>query len=75
MTPYYQYFGGYDLLQSDQPPAASDLVHFRNRIARKGVEKILKHSIELHGQRAREDKLSIDTRVQQNIFEDLIKAV
>ena len=65
MNPYYQYFWGYDLLQWGQPPAASDLVYFRNRIDRQGVEKILKHSIELHSEGASEDVVSIDTTVQE----------
>jgi len=65
MNPYFQYFGGMTLVQWGQPCAASDLVHFRNRIGKEGVEKILKHSIELHGKDGQDNHTSIDTTVQE----------
>ena len=65
MNPYYQYLGGYGLLRWGRPCAASDLVHFRDPIGQQSVEKILKQSIELHGQQASEDVVSRDTTVQQ----------
>ena len=49
MNPYFQYFGGIDTLRWGQPCAATDLGHFRNRIGEEGIEKVLRHSIELHG--------------------------
>ena len=65
MNPYFQYFGGKTMVQWGQPCAASDLVHFRDRIGKEGVEKILKHSIELHGEEGEDKDVSIDTTVQE----------
>lgn len=65
MNPYFQYFGGKTAVQWGQPCAASDLVHFRNRIGEQGVEKILKHSISLHGKDGEDKHTSIDTTVQE----------
>ncbi len=65
MNPYFQYFGGFDSLQWGQPCAATDLVHFRKRIGEEGVEKLLKHSIELHGKDAKDKHVSVDTTVQE----------
>ena len=39
MNAYFQYFGGATLQRWGQPCAASDLVHFRQRIGQEGVEK------------------------------------
>ena len=65
MNPYFQYVGGFDSLQWGQPCAATDLVHFSKRIGEEGVEKILKHSIELHGKDAKDKHVSVDTTVQE----------
>ena len=65
MNPYFQYFSGVRSVQWGQPCAASDLVHFRKRIGKQGVEKILKHSIELHGKDSQDKHTSIDTTVQE----------
>ena len=65
MNPYYQFFGGKTIVQWGQPCAASDLVHFRDRIGKDGVEKILKHSIELHGKDGEDGDVSVDTTVQE----------
>ena len=65
MNPYYQYFSGFTQLQWKQPCAASDLVHFRKRIGEQGVEKILKHSVDLHAKDGHDNHLSIDTTVQE----------
>src|SRR4030042_3812708 len=40
-NPYWQYFSGENVFQWKFPVEPSDLVHFRNRIGVKGVEKIL----------------------------------
>ena len=61
MNPYFQYFGGMTTVHWGQPCAASDLIHFRKRIGKQGVEKILKHSIDLH---EKDNHTSIDTTVQ-----------
>lgn len=65
MNPYFQYFGGFEVMQWGQPCAASDLVHFRKRIGNQGVERILKHSIKLHGKAAQDKHVSVDTTVQE----------
>jgi len=65
MNSYFQYFGGFEILQWGQPCAATDLVHFRKRIGEKGIEKILKHSVDLHGKDARDKHVSVDTTVQE----------
>jgi len=61
MNPYFQYFSGFDQMQWEQPCAASDLVHFRNRIGEEGVEKIFKNSIDIHGKNSHDKHVSIDT--------------
>ncbi len=61
MNPYFQYFSGFDQMQWEQPCAASDLVHFRNRIGEEGVEKIFKNSIDIHGDDSHDKHVSIDT--------------
>ena len=48
-----------------QPCAVTDSVHFSKRIGEEGVEKILKHSIELHGKDAKDNHVSVDTTVQE----------
>lgn len=65
MNPYFQYFSGESDFQWKQPCAASDLVHFRKRIGNEGVEKIFKHSVELHGKDSLDQNVSIDTTVQE----------
>ena len=65
MNPYFQYFGGIDILRWGQPCAATDLVHFRKRIGEEGIEKVLRHSIELHSKDAQYKHVNIDTTVQE----------
>jgi len=65
MNSYFQFFSGKELQQWGQPCAASDLVHFRNRIGKSGIEKIFKHSIDLHGKAAQGKHVSIDTTVEE----------
>ena len=64
-NPYYQFFSGETLFQWEFPCHPTDLVYFRKRIGKKGVEKILKVSIELHGNKAREQEVLVDTTVQE----------
>jgi IS5 family transposase len=40
------------------------LTHFRNRIGPAGAEKIFSSSINLHGEKAREDEVVVDTTTQ-----------
>ena len=65
MNSYFQYFSGFDQQQWGHPCAASDLVFFRQRIGEQGVEKILKHSIDIHGKDGQDPNVSIDSTVQE----------
>jgi IS5 family transposase len=64
-NPYWQYFSGMDVFQWEFPCTPSDLTHFRNRIGKKGAEKILEHSIKLHGEDALESEVLVDSTVQE----------
>lgn len=65
MNVYFQYFSGFQHPKWGAPCAASDLVYFRKRIGEEGVEKILKHSIDQHGEDGKEAHVSIDTTAQE----------
>lgn len=65
MNAYFQYFSGMHHQQWGQPCAASDLVHFRQRIGASGVEKILKHSIDKHGKDGQDPHVSVDSTAQE----------
>ena len=64
-NPYYQAFCGMEHFQWRFPCDPSDLVHFRKRIGESGVEKILQVSISIHGERALEREIVVDTTVQE----------
>lgn len=64
-NPYFQYFSGESVFQWHFPCHPTDLVYFRKRIGEQGVEKILKVSIDLHGKRAKEREVLVDTTVQE----------
>ncbi len=64
-NPYWQYFSGYTIFQWKFPIEPTDLVHFRKRIGKKGLEKIFKISIDLHGKKSKEKEVVIDTTVQE----------
>jgi len=65
-NPYYQYFCGEAEFQWEFPCDPSDLVHFRHRIGKKGVEWILKLSIDLQpGEDHRGKDVIVDTTVQE----------
>ena len=65
MNAYFQYFSGKSNQQWGQPCSASDLVYFRRRIGKQGVEKIFKHSIDKHGNDSQAPNFSIDSTVQE----------
>lgn len=65
MNAYFQYFSGATIQRWGQPCAASDLVHFRQRIGEEGVEKIFKHSIDQHGKDGKDKHVSIDSTPQE----------
>lgn len=62
---YWQYLSGEKEFQWKLPLEPSDMVHFRKRIGAVGVEKILKMSARLHGKRAEEKEVVIDTTTQE----------
>ena len=64
-NPYFQFFSGESVFQWNFPCHPTDLVYFRKRIGEEGVEKIFQVSIELHGKRAKEKEVLIDTTVQE----------
>lgn len=64
-NPYWQYFTGEEYFQHDPPFDPSDFVHFRKRIGREGMEKVLALSVKLHGEAQCEDQVQIDTTVQE----------
>lgn len=63
--PYMQYFCGEAHFQHKGPCDPSDLVHFRKRIGEKGIEKIFRQSILIHGRDARQDEICVDTTAQE----------
>lgn len=64
-NPYYQYFSGMDTFQWRFPVAPSDLAHFRGRLGPEGIERIFAFSVALHGKKAHEKTLCVDTTVQE----------
>ena len=65
-NPYYQAFCGMAHFQWTSPCNPSELSHFRKRIGESGAEKIFQASVLLHGDRALEREVVIDTTVQEN---------
>ena len=64
-NPYYQYFCGYNEMQLCEPCHSTQLVKFRQRIGKEGMELIFKVSVQLHGPCAEEQQVLIDTTVQE----------
>jgi len=64
-NPYYQYFCGMCEYTPTYPCDATELVKFRNRIGKEGVELIFATSIALHGKDAQEKRVIVDTTVQE----------
>ena len=64
-NPYYQYFCGFHEYIPTIPCDPTDLVYFRKRLGKEGVEKIFKMSVQLHGEDAEEKRVIIDTTVQE----------
>ncbi len=64
-NPYYQFFSGESVFQWKLPVHPTDLVYFRKRIGEEGVKKILQISIDLHGRKAEEKEVVVDTTVQE----------
>jgi IS5 family transposase len=64
-NPYYQYLSGEVVFQWKQPCDGTDLVYFRKRIGKKGVERILAMTVGLHGKDGQEKDVVMDTTVQE----------
>ena len=64
-NPYYQYFCGMTEYQPALPCDSTELVKFRQRIGKEGVEQIFAMSVGLHGKDAQEKQVIIDTTVQE----------
>lgn len=64
-NPYWQYFCGMNEFQWQVPCDPSDLVYFRQRIGEAGVQRILKVTAQLHGDKAQEAEVVVDTTVQE----------
>lgn len=64
-NPYWQYFCGMSEFQWQVPCDPSDLVYFRDRIGEAGMQRILRVSVQLHGDKAQELEVVVDTTVQE----------
>ena len=64
-NPYFQYFSGETHFQWSMPCDPSDLVHFRHRVGKEGIEKIFRLSVGLQGKDGQQKCVSIDTTVQE----------
>lgn len=62
-NPYWQYFCGMTDFQWAVPCDPSDLVYFRQRIGEAGVQRILQVTVQLHGEKANESEVVVDTTV------------
>lgn len=64
-NPYYQVFCGETSFQNKLPCHSTELVKFRQRLGKKGIEKIFSVSVTLHGRAAEEGTVLVDTTVQE----------
>ena len=65
-NPYYQYFCGFNEYTPSVPCHSTELVKFRDRIGKEGMEAIFKMSVELHGEAAEEPQVVVDSTVQES---------
>jgi IS5 family transposase len=65
-NPYFQYFCGLNDYQASVPCHPTELVKFRNRIGKEGMEFIFKMSVELHGEAGQESQVIVDSTVQES---------
>jgi len=63
--PILSVFSGETVFQWSFPCHPTDLVYFRKRIGKEGVKKIFQVSIDLHGKKAKEKEVVVDTTVQE----------
>lgn len=64
-NPYWQYFCGMEEFCWEVPCDPSDLVKFRNRIGEEGMKLILAVSAAMHGDKALESQVVVDSTVQE----------
>ncbi len=64
-NPYWQYFSGEKVFQTEKPFDPTEFIHFRKRIGEEGAEKLLKISVQLFGKEAQEKEVLIDSTVQE----------
>lgn len=64
-NPYFQSFCGLTEFSLGLPCDSTDLVYFRKRIGTEGYEKIFQMSVQLHGKKALDETVNIDTTVQE----------
>lgn len=64
-NPYYQYFCGESEFQWKYPCDPSDLVHFRKRIGKEGVEKIFQLSVDSRRDEIKTKDILVDTTAQE----------
>jgi len=64
-NPYWQYFSGELIFQTDKPFDPTEFIHFRKRIGKEGVERLLKISVQLFGKEAQEKEVLVDSTVQE----------
>ncbi|MEA2018562.1 MAG: transposase, partial [Campylobacterota bacterium] len=65
-NPYYQYFCGLTEYTPALPCHSTELVVFRNRIGKDGLEFIFKLSVDMHGNDAKESEVIVDSTVQES---------
>ena len=65
MNPYYQVFCGETHFQNTPPCHSTELVKFRQRLGKAGIEKLFALSVALHGKAAEESTVLVDTTVQE----------
>ncbi len=65
-NPYFQYFCGLNDYQASIPCHPTELVKFRNRIGKEGMEFIFKMSVQLHGEASEEEQVIVDSTVQES---------
>lgn len=64
-NPYFQAFCGMTEFQWSLPCDPTDLVYFRKRIGEEGARLIFEVSVHLHGDKAKEREILVDTTVQE----------
>jgi len=64
-NPSFQFFSGETVFPWSFPCHSTDLVYVRKRIGEQGVQKIFQVSIDLHGKKAKEKEVVVDTTVQE----------